>query len=106
MSIDKTEFEGGKYTIQLECGTGDLKLLRHGEEWENDPKYSKMLIHIMYEVSKLRKIVKQSKELLQEAEANPELLQDHDYFRYMMNIFKEYEDQFNIDLKSVEDINE
>lgn len=101
MSIDKTEFEGGKYTIQLECGTGDLKLLRHGEEWENDPKYSKMLIHIMYEVSMLRKLLSDIS-----FDFDPDKGQTGPACGpEMLKRIKEYEDQYNIDLRYVEDIN-
>ena len=94
--VDKTSFDGGKYTIQLDNNTGKLQVLRHGEPWmgegDNFVPGSKMLIHIMYEVSKLRKLL---------SEVETDVVSVGLYKK-----IKEYEEQFNVDLRYVEDINE
>ena len=101
MGIVKTSFENGKYTIQLNEGTGKLKLLRHEEEWEQDPLYSKMLISIMYEVSALRKLLSDIS-----FDFDPEEKQGPPCGPEMLKRIKEYEEHFNVDLRFVKDINE
>ena len=101
MATDKTDFESGKYSIQLEHGTGKLKLLRHGEDWVDDPMYSKMLIHIMYEVSRLRKILS---DVSYDFDPDTGAL-GNTCGPEMLKLIREYEDHFGINLNEVEDIN-
>ena len=101
-AIDKTSFEGGKYTLQLNTETGEFEILRHGEEWAKDNvHYSKMLIGIMYEVSKLRKLLSDVSYDFDpdKGELGPKCGPD------MLKEIKEYEDQFNVNLNDIEDIN-
>lgn len=104
--VVKTSFDGGKYSIRLDEHTGKLDVLRHDEVWlgegDNYIPGSKMLIGIMYEVSKLRKLLSDvaydfdpDKGQLSPS-CGPEMLAK----------IKEYEEHFNVDLRYVEDINE
>ena len=100
--MDSTSFDGGKYTIQLDNNTGNLKLLRYGEDWAvGNVHYSKMLIGIMYEVSKLRKILSDI-----QYDFNPDKVElGPKCGPEMIKVIKEYEEHFNVDLRYVEDIN-
>ena len=100
MSTVSTSFEGSKYTIQFNDKNGELELLRNGYRWEEGhPKYSKMLIHIMYEVSRLRKIVSDIS-----YDFDPDVRLGPPCGPEMLERIKEYERDYNIDLRFVEDI--
>ena len=46
--MDSTSFDGGKYTIQLDNNTGNLKLLRYGEDWAvGNVHYSKIPLDVL-----------------------------------------------------------
>lgn len=103
---DRVSFENGKYIIELDTNTGSLQVLRHGEPWlgegDNYIAGSKMLIGIMYEVSKLRKILSNIQYDFDpdKGELGPKCSKE------ILEEIKAYEDQFNVDLRYVEDINE
>jgi len=58
-SAETVSFQDGKYTISVQFGKGQVKLLRHGERWSEDPPYAKMFIAILCEVQELREKVVQ-----------------------------------------------
>lgn len=102
MSKDRTSFDRGKYTIELDIQTGKLKLLRYNEDWSfGDVAYSKMLISIMYEVSKLRKLLSDVA-----YDFDPEKQLGPPCGPEMLQRIKEYEEHFGVDLRYIEDINE
>ena len=49
--------QNNKYAIEFNDESGELTLYRLGEVWENFPKYSNMLISIMYELIDARDLL-------------------------------------------------
>lgn len=48
INVQRVDFDNGKYSVCVE-DNGRVYLLRYGELWDADPKYTKMLISIAYD---------------------------------------------------------
>lgn len=53
----KLSIENGKYTIEFNEETAELKLMRGDEVWDAEPQYAKMFIALIYEVSDMKEIL-------------------------------------------------
>jgi len=49
VKVQRVDFEGGKYSVCVEEGTGRVYLLRYGSMWAHNPLYGKMLAAIAYD---------------------------------------------------------
>ena len=65
MAILESYFDGKKYKISFNENTGELKLYRHDELWDSFPKYSKMLISILYEIFDYEEKLKKTTDALE-----------------------------------------
>jgi len=74
--VIKSIIDNGKYIMQFNESTGELRLIRNGELWDEFPKYSKMLVSVIYKIQKLEAENKKLKELLIES---TKLLRNRDF---------------------------
>ena len=55
MAKHKLETNDKKYAAEFDEHTGQLKLYRHGELWDEMPKYSKFFIAIIYDLIEVQR---------------------------------------------------